>query len=69
MRKTWLTAIVGLATCLLVGVAFGADDGFKAPKQWATKGDGDLLTWAAMVVFVAGVGVTAFKNSKRTHLD
>jgi len=69
MRKLWLTAIVLLATCVLTGAALGAGDGFQAPKNWATKGEGVWLQWAALLVFAAGVGVLAFKKSKRTHLD
>ena len=57
--------MVGVLLFVLANVA-GADDGFQAPE--IAKGN----YWGAIGVSVLaaiGIGIVAFKNPHRTHLD
>ena len=57
--------VVGVLLFVLTNVA-GADDGFQAPE--IPKGN----YWGAIGVSILaaiGIGIVAFKNPHRTHLD
>ena len=57
---------VAVGVLLVLANVAGADDGFQAPE--IAKGN----YWAAIGVSVLaaiGIGIVAFKNPHRTHLD
>ena len=57
---------VAVGVLLIIASAAGADDGFQAPE--IAKGN----YWGAIGVSVLaaiGIGIVAFKNPHRTHLD
>ena len=65
LLRFFQSAVVVGVLLILANVA-GADDGFRAPE--IAKGN----YWGAIGVSILaaiGIGIVAFKNPRRTHLD
>jgi hypothetical protein len=60
------SAIVLLALLVQAAAAMGAGDGFT-PNE--THPAGGWKNWVALAVFFFALGLVAFKNARRTHLD
>ena len=56
-----LTALTAPARVLAAGDGFNPTEIAKPEYAW--------VKWVCLVVFILGIGVVAFKNPKRTHLD
>lgn len=66
MRTIRQTTIALLGLLLQAATVMGADDGFAPTEAHAA---GTWKNWLAMALFFAAVGIVAFKNARRTHLD
>ena len=66
MRTMYRATIAVLVLLAQAAAAMGADDGFTPNEAHAA---GTWKNWLAMFLFFAAMGLLAFKNARRTHLD
>jgi hypothetical protein len=60
------SAIVVLGLLVQAAAAMGADDGYTPGEAHPA---GAWKNWLALILFFVALGLVAFKNARRTHLD